>query len=154
MAAYVLKREQWLARPVDQVFAFFADARNLAALTPPSMGLRIVNPESIVMRAGARIHYRLRWHGLPLRWLTEIQTWNPPTEFADVQLRGPYKLWRHTHSFQADEGGTRMRDVVHYALPLGPLGRFVHSWLVRAELNALFDYRAARVRAHFGPGTR
>jgi ligand-binding SRPBCC domain-containing protein len=110
MAAYLVQREQWIPRPIEHVFAFFADARNLEAITPAWLGFRILSPEPIATRAGARICYRLRWHGLPLRWLTEIESWKPPTDFVDVQLRGPYRLWHHTHRFESVNGGTRMRD--------------------------------------------
>ena len=145
MAPYLLQREQWIPRPIEDVFAFFADARNLEAITPPWLGFQILSPEPIAMRSGARILYQLRWHGFPVRWVTEIQTWNPPTEFIDVQARGPYRLWHHTHRFQPVDGGTLMRDVVRYALPLGPLGRLAHAWLVKSDLKAIFDYRAAKV---------
>ena len=94
------------------------------------------------MRPGARIEYRLRWHGFPLRWVTEIRTWDPPTGFVDVQFRGPYRLWHHTHRFQAVDGGTLMRDMVRYVLPFGLLGRLAHAWVVKADLEAIFDYRA------------
>jgi ligand-binding SRPBCC domain-containing protein len=142
---HVLEREQWIPRPIDEVFAFFSDAANLEAITPPWLGFRILSPAPIAMHAGTQIRYRLHVHGLPMRWLTEIQTWNPPHEFCDVQLRGPYRLWHHTHSFEPGQGGTRMRDVVRYALPLGPLGRLAHAWFVRADLERVFDYRVAKI---------
>jgi ligand-binding SRPBCC domain-containing protein len=142
---YVLHREQWIARPIEAVFAFFADARNLEAITPAWLGFRILTPEPITMRSGSRIQYRLFWHGLPMRWLTEIESWNPPSEFVDVQLKGPYRCWRHTHRFESIDGGTLMRDEVRYAIPFGFLGQLAHGWLVKAELNSLFDYRAAMI---------
>jgi ligand-binding SRPBCC domain-containing protein len=104
------------------------------------------------MRSGTRILYRLHWHGMPLRWLTEIHYWNPPTEFVDVQVQGPYRLWHHTHSFRPIDGGTLMRDVVRYALGFGPLGRIAHAWLVKPDLEAIFDYRALKVSDMLGAG--
>lgn len=145
MAPYLLQREQWIPRPIGDVFAFFADARNLEAITPPWLRFQILSPEPIVMRSGSQILYRLRWRGFPVRWLTEIQSWNPPTEFIDVQTKGPYRLWHHTHRFEPVNGGTLMRDLVRYALPFGPLGRLAHAWLVRSELRAIFDFRGRRV---------
>jgi ligand-binding SRPBCC domain-containing protein len=144
-ASFILQREQRIPRPIEEVFGFFADARNLEAITPEWLGFRILSPEPIHVRAGVAILYRLRWHGIPLRWVTEIESWNPPTEFIDVQAQGPYRLWNHTHRFQAVEGGTLMRDLVRYALPFGPLGRLAHAGLVESELKAIFDYRAGRV---------
>jgi ligand-binding SRPBCC domain-containing protein len=152
VVTYVLQREQWIPRPIEDVFAFFADAENLKVITPAWLGFRILSAQPIGMKRGACIRYRLRWHGFPLRWLTEIQSWNPPFEFVDVQAKGPYRLWQHTHSFKPVDGGTLMSDVVRYALPYGLLGRVVHAWLVQSELEALFEYRASRVSAIFGAG--
>jgi ligand-binding SRPBCC domain-containing protein len=152
MRRWSLQREQWLARPIDEVFAFFADAKNLEAITPPWLGFRILTPEPILIGAGTLIHYRLRWHGLPLRWLTEIAEWNPPRSFVDVQRRGPYALWHHTHQFEPHKDGTWMRDFVRYALPLGLLGSLMHRLIVRRNLEAIFDYRARKVSEIFsGP---
>lgn len=147
---YVLQREQWIPQPIEEVFAFFADARNLEAITPPWLGFQILSPEPIVMAPGTLIEYRLRWHYLPMRWVTEIRSWNPPIGFMDVQLSGPYRLWEHTHRFQAVDGGTRMGDVVRYALPFGLLGRMAHAWVVKADLEGIFDYRARKVSEFLG----
>jgi ligand-binding SRPBCC domain-containing protein len=148
--SYLLRREQWIPQPIEDVFAFFADAGNLEAITPSWLDFQILSPRPMVMQRGAHIHYRLRWHGLTLQWLTEIESWNPPTEFVDVQARGPYRLWHHTHCFEPVDGGTRMRDVVRYALPFGPLGRLAHAWRVKSDLEAIFDYRALRVSEILG----
>lgn len=152
MTAYLLQRQQWIPRPLEEVFAFFADAANLETIIPPWLGFKILSPQPIDMKVGTHIHYQLRWHGLPLNWLTEIQVWNPPTEFVDVQLRGPYRLWHHTHRFQSADGGTLIRDEVRYALPLGIVGRLAHGWRVKADLEAIFTYRAVQVSALLGTG--
>ncbi len=152
MTPYSLRREQWFPRPVEEVFAFFADAHNLEAITPPWLRFHVLTPGPIEMRPGALIRYRLRWHGVPLRWLTEVRSWRPPAELVDVQLQGPYRLWHHTHTFEPAGGGTRMLDVVRYALPLGPLGRLAHAWVVKRDLEAIFDYRAAKVSEALGAG--
>ncbi len=146
---FVLQREQWIPRPIEEVFTFFADAKNLEAITPPWLGFRILSPEPITMRVGARIVYRLRWRRLPLRWVTEIAEWAPPFRFVDVQRRGPYALWHHTHEFEAQEGGTRMWDQVRYALPWGPLGLLMHRLAVDRDVAAIFAYRASRVTEIF-----
>lgn len=150
MANFILQREQTIPRPIDEVFAFFADAHNLEAITPPWLGFRILTPAPIAMREGMRILYRLRWHRLPLRWTTEIRRWDPPRLFVDVQQRGPYRLWEHTHEFEPVPGGTRMRDTVEYALPFGLLGRLAHAGWVRRDLQTIFDYRARRVAELLG----
>jgi ligand-binding SRPBCC domain-containing protein len=142
---FVLERAQRVALPVEQSFAFYAEARNLEAITPPWLGFRVLTPGAIAMREGTLIDYRLRLHGLPLRWRTRIAVWEPPARFVDVQVRGPYALWEHTHTFTAVGDGTEIRDRVRYALPLGPLGRLAHSLFVRRDLERIFDFRAAAV---------
>ena len=143
---YVLRREITVSCPLDEVFAFFSKAENLETLTPPWLRFKIETPQPIQMRQGARIAYRLRVRGLPLRWLTEIELWRPPYEFVDVQLRGPYTLWRHTHRFEETEDGTRIVDVVHYTLPFGMLGRLIHRLQVADDLARIFDYREQLVQ--------
>jgi ligand-binding SRPBCC domain-containing protein len=102
------------------------------------------------MRAGALIEYRLRLHRLPIRWLTRIETWQPGRRFEDLQLRGPYRFWHHTHTFEPHEAGTSMRDVVRYALPLGALGRLARAAVVRRDLDRIFDFRREAVAARLG----
>lgn len=148
MRVEVLRREQRLPQTPEQVFPFFADARNLEAITPPWLGFRVVTPEPIDMRAGALIEYRLRLRGVPLRWRTRIAVWDPPRRFVDVQLSGPYRLWHHTHDFEPDgDDGTVMRDTVRYAIPFGALGRLAHALVVRRDLDAIFAFRQTAVRA-------
>jgi len=145
MREHILRREQRLPGSPEDVFAFFADARNLEAITPPLLRFAVVTPEPIVMGAGTLIRYRLRVRGLPLGWLTEIREWDPPHRFVDEQLRGPYALWHHTHTFEADGDGTIMRDVVRYRVGFGPLGALATELVVRRDIESIFDYRAQRV---------
>jgi ligand-binding SRPBCC domain-containing protein len=136
-----LEREQIVPGPVEEVFAFFGDAHNLEAITPPWLRFEVLTPRPIEMHPGALIAYRMRLHGIPVSWLTEIEQWQPHTGFVDRQLRGPYRLWHHTHSFQACAQGTLMRDRVRYALPLGGLGGVAHLVFVRRDLERIFDFR-------------
>jgi ligand-binding SRPBCC domain-containing protein len=138
----VLERTQRLPRPIGEVFDFFSDPQNLAAITPPWLRFRIVSAPAKVER-GALIGYRLRLKGVPVRWLTEITEWQPPRSFTDVQLTGPYRLWEHTHRLAPFGGETEMYDQVLYAVPGGPL---VDRVVVRPLLDQIFDYRAERVR--------
>jgi ligand-binding SRPBCC domain-containing protein len=146
---HTLRREQWIARPLDEVFPFFSDARNLEELTPPWLGFRILTTGPILIAAGTRIRYRLAWHGLSVTWTTQIRRWDPPFRFIDVQVSGPYRLWHHTHRFEAHAGGTRMTDVVRYRLPFGMIGRAVHALQVRRDVKQIFDYRFQRINALF-----
>ncbi|NNE10571.1 MAG: SRPBCC family protein, partial [Gemmatimonadetes bacterium] len=118
---YELKTEQLIPRPLDEVFAFFADASNLSRLTPPWLDFRIVSETPIRMEEGRLIDYRLKVHGIPLRWQSEITTWDPPHRFVDEQRKGPYKVWHHTHRFEEAGNGTRVIDEVRYDVPGGAL---------------------------------
>jgi ligand-binding SRPBCC domain-containing protein len=146
----VLQREQLVTRRIEDVFGFFCDAHNLEQITPPWMRFHVVTPGPIELRAGAIIDYRLRWRGIQLRWTSEIAEWEPPRRFVDVQRRGPYSQWQHTHEFLSADGGTLMRDQVRYALPLGMLGWLAHRQMVRRNLEAIFAYRAQRVAELLG----
>lgn len=145
MRVHVLERAQRLPRPVEHVFAFFADARNLEAITPPWLRFRVATAGTIEMRPGTLIEYRLRLHGLPVGWLTRISEWVPGERFVDEQVRGPYRLWHHTHLFERHGGETVVRDRVRYRLPLEPLGAAAHLLLVRRDLARIFDFRQAAV---------
>ncbi len=139
---HTLRREQRLPGTPDDVFPFFADAGNLEAITPPWLAFRVVTPTPIEMRAGTLIEYRLKLHGVPVRWRTRIAVWDPPRRFVDVQIDGPYRLWHHTHDFEPDgRGGTIMRDRVRYALPFGPFGAIAHALFVKRDLRRIFDFR-------------
>jgi ligand-binding SRPBCC domain-containing protein len=151
VSEYRLEREQWIPGPLDEVFAFFAEARNLERITPPWLGFRFVTPHPIEMAAGRRIEYTVRIGGVPVRWRTLITHWDPPHGFADVQERGPYASWDHAHTFRTLEDGVLVSDVVRYRLPFGPLGRAVHWLAVRAMLARIFDYRFRVIRERFGP---
>jgi ligand-binding SRPBCC domain-containing protein len=147
-----LTREQILPGTPDDVFAFFADAFNLEEITPPWLRFRVVTPGPIEMAPGTLIEYRLRLHGVPVTWLTRIETWEPGERFTDVQVRGPYRSWHHTHSFEPHPDGTLVRDSVHYELPLGPLGRLAHAAFVRRDLERIFDFRHERVARWLAAG--
>ena len=150
MAIYTLRREQVVPRPLEEVFGFFSDARNLQKITPPWLNFQILTREPIDIHPGTLLDYRLKWHGLGIRWRTRIVTWNPPHVFTDEQIRGPYRLWHHTHTFTAEAGGTRMVDVVNYQLPLGILGAIAHRLAVRRDLERVFDYRQQVIASAFG----
>ncbi len=147
---HVLTREQILPGDPDEVFGFFANAFNLEAITPPWLRFRVLTPGPVHLAPGALIQYRLDLHRIPIRWLTRIETWVAGERFVDVQIRGPYRLWHHTHTFEAHDGGTLVRDRVRYALPLGLLGELAHRLLVRRDLERIFDFRQASVARMLG----
>jgi ligand-binding SRPBCC domain-containing protein len=147
--AFRLERTQVVARPRREVFAFFADALNLARITPPFLRFRITTPRPIEMKPGTVIDYRLRLHGVPLRWRTRIETFEPERSFTDVQLAGPYRRWRHRHEFVEVAGGTEVRDVVDYEMPLGPIGWWARRVFVARSLDRIFDFRRRAVAEIF-----
>lgn len=148
MRTYILEREQWLPKSVNEAYSFFSRPENLQLITPPWLDFRMVQA-SEVLAAGSLIRYRLRWHGVPIRWTTEIIEWNPPHGFVDRSVSGPYALWNHEHWFVAKDGGTTMRDRVTYGLPLGWAGSVAHWVLVKRDTEKLFDFRAEAMRRLF-----
>jgi len=148
---YTFLSELWLPLPPEDVFPFFAEARNLEKITPPWLSFRVLGQRPPEMGAGTVIDYRLRLHGLPLRWQSEITVWDPPRRFVDVQRRGPYRLWEHEHLFLPRDGGTLVQDRVRYAVPGGPLlAPVVERLLVRPDLERIFAYRRQRLKQIFG----
>ena len=129
---YRLTTELRVAAPLDDVFAFFADAFNLEAITPPWLNFRVLTAPPIDMREETLIDYKLRLHGLPIRWRTRIEVWEPPLRFVDRQLRGPYRLWRHEHTFVAEGDETLVRDQVDYRVPGGSL---IHRLFVARDVR-------------------
>ncbi len=147
MRVFTLETTLWLPQPADRVFSFFADAANLETLTPPWLRFRILTPLPIAMAAGARLDYRLRYRGFPLRWRTEILTWEPPHRFVDSQIKGPYRRWVHEHTFAERDGGTLATDNVEYAL-LG--GALTNALLIGRDVERIFAYRRQRLLDVFG----
>lgn len=150
-ATHILERQQRIEVPIAAVFDFFGDARNLERITPPWLGFEVTTPGPIEMRVGTLIEYRLRLHRVPVRWRTRIEVWEPPGRFVDVQVKGPYSLWEHTHEFDEDgPGATTIRDRVRYSIPFGPLGEIAERLLVRRDLKQIFDYRRDAVDRELG----
>jgi ligand-binding SRPBCC domain-containing protein len=152
-----LKTELWLPRPRNEVFAFFSDAQNLDILTPPWLHFQICTPTPLVVAQGTRIHYRIRWRGMPISWCTEISAWEPPRRFVDRQLRGPYLQWIHEHTFEEQNNGTLMRDQVNYAVPGWFLEPLISRLIVTPDVERIFAYRQRKMQELFcqqpGPST-
>ena len=143
MSIHTLSREQELEGTPEEVFPFFADATNLESITPPLLAIQVTTPRPIEMRSGTLIEYRLKIHRVPIRWRTVIEEWQPSERFVDTQIKGPYKLWHHTHTFEALPGErTLMSDVVRYSVGYGPLGDLARSLFVGRDVASIFDYRA------------
>lgn len=152
---WVLTAQQWLPRRVDEIWPFFADAHNLEALTPSILNFNVLTPRPIEMRAGAIIDYRLRVRGVPLRWRTEIERWDPPSgpsdtaAFVDNQIKGPYARWNHLHTFEPREGGTLCGDRVEYRVPGWVLSPLINAVAVQRDVEGIFRFRAAQLAEMF-----
>ncbi|MCS6818271.1 MAG: SRPBCC family protein [Blastocatellia bacterium] len=150
MQIHRLFRQLWVRQPVETVFPFFERPENLAEITPPELGFELLTPSPVPMHMGALIDYRIRLLlGIPVRWTSYIAAYDPPRYFVDVQLRGPYSFWHHTHRFEPHQDGTLITDDVLYALPLGPIGDLAHRLWVERALRHIFDYRQRRLAALF-----
>ena len=143
---YWLRAEMFVDHPLETVFEFFADARQLERITPPMLNFKILTPMPVEMKTGLLLDYQISIHKIPIKWKTEIAVWDPPFRFVDRQLKGPYKLWHHEHTFEEIEGRTLVKDVVFYK-PIG--GALVHKIFVRRDLEKIFRYRQEKIAEIF-----
>jgi uncharacterized protein (TIGR01777 family) len=148
---FKLVRQQWVPRLPHEIFDFFATAENLGRLTPEFLGFQIIGKSTPKIQNGTLIDYKIKVHGIPMRWRTEISDWQPGKSFHDEQLKGPYSRWSHTHGFRQFQGGTVLSDEVIYKMPLGRLGLLLTSQLVRGDVNQIFNYRAQVIAEMFMP---
>lgn len=154
MSSFILRRRQLVPGDLEAVFAFFESPRNLEQITPPWLRFHVVHTTDESMREGTEIEYRLRWQGIPMTWRSRISEYEPGVSFADEMTHGPYRRWYHRHLFRATDSGVDVVDIVDYELPLGAVGRAVHSVVVRSQLEAIFDYRRRAIAARFGTAVR
>lgn len=145
-SGYWLKAEMTVDQPLETVFQFFADARQLERITPPWLNFKILTPMPVEMKAGLLLDYQISIHKIPIKWRTEIASWEPPYRFVDQQLKGPYRLWHHEHTFEEVDGKTLVKDRVQYK-PIG--GALVHSLFVKRDLAKIFTYRQEQIAAIF-----
>lgn len=146
---HIYQCTQVVSRPIGEVFAFFSSEENLEQLTPPWLNFRVLGKSTAAITEGTVIDYQLRLSGLPLRWRSQIEVWEPGRRFVDVQLKGPYQKWHHTHLFKPVEGGTEIEDKVVYQLPFGRLGNLAASWKVRRQVEQIFAFRRQAIAQRF-----
>lgn len=150
--SYILEREQMIERSQGEAFAFFGDAFNLERITPPFLRFRVLTERPVEMMAGTVLDYKLSLFGVRFHWKTLIESWSPNESFTDVQIKGPYSLWRHTHTFEeVAQNRTLMRDRVEYEIGFGAPGRLAHPIFVKRALDKIFDYRAAAIARLLSP---
>ena len=150
MKLYTLKREQKISKNIEDVFKFFSKPENLSIITPGKMKFKILTPSPIEMKEGALIDYTVNIFGFPIRWRTLITDYKPSYMFVDQQLKGPYSMWHHTHLFERlNDEETLIKDIVIYAVPFGIIGKLTHSLYIKADLDAIFDFRSQKIREIF-----
>lgn len=142
-------RESVINRPIEEVFAFFSKAENLNLLTPEKLHFKILTPLPIKMEKNTLIDYKIRLGGVTFKWRTEITEWEPPHRFVDVQLKGPYKIWIHEHSFKANGESTIMTDTVNYLSKGWFMEPLIHKLFVKKRLEEILDYRENKLKLIF-----
>ena len=150
MKTFEFRAQQFVPRPLGEVFSFFETPENLATITPPGLGFRIITPSPLHMREGAEFEYFISVMGARMRWKSRIDSYEPPHAFSDEQVEGPYRFWHHTHTFKGVDGGTIIIDHVRYAMPFGTWGVVLHNILVRRQLEKIFNHRAKVIERMFG----
>jgi uncharacterized protein (TIGR01777 family) len=149
-AVFIQYTEQFVPRELESIFPFFSEARNLETITPEWLNFKIQRVSTPSIEKGTKIRYRLKLHGVPLKWITDIAEWEPPLRFVDNQIRGPYSLWYHEHSFEAVRGGTLLRDWVRFQLPMGKIGQWFGLGKVRSDVSRIFEHRRVKIQEIFG----
>jgi ligand-binding SRPBCC domain-containing protein len=147
---YQYRTSIWLPKPIEEIFNFFCDAKNLESITPDLLQFKVLGMSTESIEKGTILDYQLKIHGLPKKWKTLIEQWDPPNSFVDTQLEGPYSLWHHTHQFISMHNGTMMNDTVIYQPPLGPFGRLANMAFIRKDIEAIFNYRRKIIFEKFG----
>lgn len=151
MKKFVLEQTQDLPITLEQAWAFFSDPRNLATITPPSLGFVITSNPPPDIHEGLKITYRVSpLFGIPMTWVSLITDVSKPAKFVDQQVKGPYAIWHHVHYFKEIPGGVRCDDLVTYALPMGLIGELAHPFLVAPRLKEIFDFRRQVLLKRFG----
>ena len=141
MKLYTLESNQFINKPIEEVFQFFSKPENLSVITPAKLGFKILSPNPIKMEVGRLIDYNIYLLGIPIHWRTLITDYEPPNMFVDQQIKGPYAMWHHTHTFHKVKGGVEIKDRVVYSIPFGFLGRLLNYLWIKRDLNNIFLYR-------------
>jgi len=144
---FTVYAEQWLPWSPEELFPFYGDAYNLEVLTPDFLQFKVQTPRPIEMKPGAIIDYRLKVHGIPLKWRTRIDQWEPASHFVDEQIKGPYVKWYHQHRFEAHAGGTRVIDQVNFRPRGGPI---IYHLFVKRDVENIFHFRQQKLFTMFG----
>ena len=149
MQDQVFQQTIFVKAPIEKVFEFFSDAKNLEFITPPLLQFKILDQNTPTIQKGTIFTYKLKIHGVPIKWKTLIEEWEPHSYFVDSQMKGPYKKWHHTHRFQATHDGTLVEDTVLYRLHFGYLGQLLTGRWVRRDIEKIFSFREKMIASIF-----
>ena len=141
MKTFELTKKQLINSSMENVFNFFSKPENLKTITPEKLSFNILTPTPINMGNGTVIDYTIKLFGIPIHWRTLITNYNPPYEFVDEQIKGPYNFWHHTHKFKQVDGGVEISDRVIYSIPMGIIGRVLHFIWIKRDLEKIFSHR-------------
>ena len=151
MQLYQLRSKQYLPIRTEKAWSFLSDPANLKVITPDHMGFDILSGADRKMFPGQIIQYKVKpFPGYTTKWVTEITHVKEGSYFVDEQRFGPYDLWHHKHFIKEFNGGVEMEDVIDYKLPFGILGQLVHPFLVKKQLQQIFNYREQKLNLLFG----
>ena len=144
-----LKFEQRIDKPIKEVFDFFSDPENLALITPNKLSFKIITPTPIKMKEGQLIDYTIKLYGFEVRWRTLITEYEYPKKFIDQQIKGPYSMWHHVHTFYDHGNYVHMVDEINYSISFGLIGKLINKLLIKKDLIEIFDYRKNIIDKHF-----
>ena len=152
--AQVLEQEQFLPISRDAAWEFFSDPANLSKLTPPRVKFRTVSGADERVHEGQVIVHRVGvFPGVSVKWVSEIVSVEPGVSFVDEQRAGPFKSWRHEHSFEEVDGGVKGRDRGENAVGWGPAGWVARRLFVDRQVRQLFATRRELLMEIFGETT-
>ncbi len=144
----VYTKSTLIATSREELFAFHANPENIKIVTPPYIKTKLLFVSDNPLVAGSSIQLKSVRFGIPQEWLVKVTDYNAPSYFTDTQLKGPFKLFKHTHKFESSINGTILTDVVYY-IPKGNfLGKLVKSF-IHKELVKMFDYRHWATKNYF-----
>ena len=145
-----IRLEQWVPQSIEKTFSFFKEAKNLEKITPEFLKFKVLKQSTQTIQEGTKISYRFSLHGFPVTWQSQITDWKPSRKFSDIQVRGPYSHWHHTHEFDEKNGGTLVRDQVTYKVPFGVLGDIIIDPFIRKDLEKIFNHRRKVIQSIMG----
>ena len=149
MSNQILQRKSVVRAPIEKVFDFFSNAKNLEVLTPPFLQFKILEQTTPTIQKGTIFTYQLKIHGVPIKWKSLIEEWVPNSHFVDVQIKGPYKKWHHLHTFKSVPEGTHIEDTVNYTVRMGMIGDLLLGRWIRKDVESIFTYRESKIQSIF-----